>query len=270
MNVERTSLIRRHPGAVLLLSALAPLAASAALAPFRATVATTNAALLLVLIVVAAASTGLRFAGVVAALSSAVFFDFFLTAPFHRLAINDRADVETAVLLVLVGVAVTEVALWGRRQQARASRQQGYLAGVLQTVGAVSTARADPVELTHLVAEQLRDVLHIDDARFTTDLRPVTSARLNHDGTVTREGRKLEVDTYGLPTDTEIELEVHNAGVRYGRFLLVAATRICRPDLEQRRVALALADQVGAAMADRAGAELAAHGTPSADSGVIG
>ena len=58
-----------------------------------------------------------------AALSSAVWFDFFLTEPYNRLTISDQADIETAALLVLVGIAVTEVALWGRRQQAR--RQSG-------------------------------------------------------------------------------------------------------------------------------------------------
>jgi K+-sensing histidine kinase KdpD len=84
-----------------------------------------------------AAATGIRTAGIVAALSGAVWFDYFLTAPFTTFAITDRADVETAVLLVLVGLAVTEVALWGRRQQARASREQGYLDGVVSTAASV-------------------------------------------------------------------------------------------------------------------------------------
>jgi K+-sensing histidine kinase KdpD len=68
----------------------------------------TNAALVLVLWVVAAASTGIRLAGVLAALSSAAWFDFFLTAPYLTFRINDRADIETTVLLVLVGAAVSE------------------------------------------------------------------------------------------------------------------------------------------------------------------
>jgi hypothetical protein len=34
------------------------------------------------------------------------------------------------VLLLLVGLAVTELAVWGRRQQAFASREAGYLAGI--------------------------------------------------------------------------------------------------------------------------------------------
>ncbi len=244
-----TNLMTRHRSAVLVLSAALPLFACLAVSPFRASVENTNAALLLVLIVVAAASTGLRFAGVVAALSSALSFDFFLTAPYHRLAINDRADIETAVLLVLVGIAVTEIALWGRRKQDQASQQRGYLAGVLQTVGSVASEGANPKELTEMVAGRVREVLRIDDCRFTTNPSPTTAAQLNRDGLVSRDGRLVDVEHLGLPTDTEIELLVQNAGHVAGRYLITAATGIYRPSLEQRQVAVALADQIGAVLA---------------------
>ena len=110
---------------------LGPLLVCAVLIPFRDSFDNANAALLLVLLIVAVASFGIRPAGVVAAVSSAVWFDFFLTVPYNRLTINDRGDIETTILLVVIGAAVTEIAIWGRRQQARASRQKGYLDGVL-------------------------------------------------------------------------------------------------------------------------------------------
>jgi hypothetical protein len=44
-------------------------------------------------------------------------------------------------------------------------------------------------------------------------------------------------------------LPVRHAGIVHGHFRLVAATRIARPTPEQRRVAITLADQVGAALA---------------------
>lgn len=243
-------LFRRHRSLVLVAAAGLPALACVLIAPFRASVENTNAALVLVLLVVAVASTGLRAAGLVAALSAALSFDFFLTAPFFRLAITDRSDVETAVLLVLVGTAVTEVALWGRRQQGRASSQQGYLNGVLQAVSSAA-AGVDPAELSGVVAEQLRDVLDLDASVFTLDFGPATSTRLDQDGGVSRDGRPVDVDRQGLPTDTEIELLVQSAGVVQGRYLLTAATRIRQPTLEQRRIAVALADQVGAALAVR-------------------
>jgi K+-sensing histidine kinase KdpD len=43
----------------------------------------------------------------------AVWFDFFLTQPYERFTITRRTDIETTVLLLVIGVAVTEIAVWG-------------------------------------------------------------------------------------------------------------------------------------------------------------
>jgi hypothetical protein len=143
---------------------------------------------------------------------------------------------------------VTEVALWGRRQQASASRQQGYLDGVLSTAASVGAGRTSISSLIDHVCAQIVDVLEIDDCRFDHDTRPVL-ASLNHGGTVTYDDQPWDVGRHGLPTDTEIALPVRSGGVAHGRFLLTAATRVVRPSLEQLRVAGALASQVGAALA---------------------
>jgi hypothetical protein len=229
-------------------AAVVPLVACAVLSLFRDSVANTNAALGLVLLVVAAAATGIRAAGVVAALSSAVWFDYFLTQPYNHFVITDRADIETAVLLLILGVAVSEIALWGRRQQGRASREQGYLDGVLSTAATVGAGRTSNSSLIEQVCEQIVDVLQIDRCRFDPGSGP-TLATLDDDGNVTYDARPFNVDRLGLPTDTEIALVVWSGGVVHGRFLLTAATRIVRPSLEQLRVAGALANQVGAALA---------------------
>jgi K+-sensing histidine kinase KdpD len=239
----------RHPSLLLLVSALLPVAVAAGLADVRDSVAEANAVLLLVVVVVAAAATGNRLAGVVAAASSALSFDFFLTAPYQRLSITDRSDIETAVLLMVVGLGVTEISLWGRRQSARASREHGYLTGVLQTVRSVALRDSETADLTQRVALQLTDVLALDATRFQSHVAADQFARLNHDGTVIRAGRPVDVERSGLPTDTEIELVVQHGGAVYGRYLLVASTRVRRPSLLQRQVAVALADQVGAALA---------------------
>ncbi|MDI1288351.1 MAG: DUF4118 domain-containing protein [bacterium] len=238
--VDRTS-------ALVVTAAAAPLVVCGLLATFRSSFANTNAALILVLVVVAFAATGRRSAGVVAALSSAVWFDFFLTEPYQRLTITDREDVETTFLLLVVGVAVTEVALWGRRQQARASRQEGLLGGLMSAASGAAGGTVPQDALTAEVAERIADVLRLDSCRFDTatgDRLP----RLNRDGSVSWQGRVLNVERDGLPTDTRIELPVENGGLLRGRFLLTAATGVRRPDLQQRLVAIALADQVGAAL----------------------
>ena len=68
-------------------------------------------------------------------MSSGAWCDAFLTDPRGRFTITDPHDIEITALLVLVGVAVTGIALWGRRQQARASRQAGYLDGCVTGQG---------------------------------------------------------------------------------------------------------------------------------------
>jgi K+-sensing histidine kinase KdpD len=246
--VQVEPILQAHRPLVVGAAAVVPLVACAVLSLFRDSVANTNAALGLVLLIVAAASTGIRVAGLVAALSSAAWFDFFLTEPYNQFPITDRADTETAVLLMLVGAAVTEVALWGRRQQAHASREQGYLDGVLSTAATVGAGRSSTNSLIDHVCEQIVDVLQIDRCRFDPGSGPILSA-LNNDGTMTYNGHPFNVDRLGLPTDSEIALVVQSGGVVHGRFLLTAATQVVRPTLEQRRVAVALANQVGAALA---------------------
>jgi K+-sensing histidine kinase KdpD len=185
---------------------------------------------------------------VVAAVSSAVWFDFFLTVPYNHLTIDNRGDIETTVLLVVIGAAVMEIVIWGRRQQARASRKNGYLAGVLTASRRVA-AGGSAADLINHVRAELIDVLEIDGCRFAaTTTGRADAPLLNHDGSVTRGSHELKVERYGLPTNAEVELVIQHAGVVRGRFLLNAAARITRPDLEQRLVAVALADQVGAAL----------------------
>lgn len=260
-------LLSRHRAVVVTLAAIVPVGVCALLTTVRTDIANANAALVLVLVVVAAASTGIRAAGLIAAAVSAVAFDFFLTAPYLRLAINDRNDVETAVLLIGVGVGVTELALWGRRQRGRADRQQGYLSGVLQTVGSVAIGSVEPRQLADDVAEQIRLVLGVDRCAFAVPgFTPPTgrpeAVRLAPDGHVTRAGRSVDVSREGFPTDREIELTVQTAGEVQGTYLITSATRIVRPTADQLRVAVALADQVGAALASQ---RRSGDGTQDAD-----
>jgi K+-sensing histidine kinase KdpD len=238
--------IERHRSAVVGAAGVAPLLACAVLALFRDSVTAATAVLVLVLLVIAAASTGVRIAGIVAAVSGGVWFDFFLTRPYDTLAINDHNDVEAAVLLVVIGAAVTEVALWGHRQQSRANRRAGYLDGVLGTAEIVTLSGESPEVLADHVAEQIKEILAVSRCRYVHG--PVYDPRvpvLGHEGQVSRSGKPIDVDRDGLPTDNDIALVVTHGGAVVGHFLLTSASRIARPTLEQRKVAILLADQVG-------------------------
>jgi K+-sensing histidine kinase KdpD len=231
------------------LAALAvPLALAAILVPFRTSFPNTDAALALILVVVAIAANGDRRAGVLAAVSAAVWFDFFLTRPYERFSITSRTDIETTVLLLVIGVAVTELAVWGRRQHATASRRAGYLDGINSAAHAVA-AGGSPSVLIEQVAGQLTQLLTLRSCRFQYGVAGIgRPGRLEHDGTVTVRHRAWPVDTEGFPAGLEMELLVGSGGLFQGRFLMTP-DQAARPTREQRLLAVALADQVGAALA---------------------
>jgi K+-sensing histidine kinase KdpD len=235
---------------LLTIAVLAPVAVCGLLVPLRDVVENTNAALVLVLVVVAVAAAGQRVAGVVAALSRAVGFDLLLTAPYGQLTIADPGDVETAVLLTVAGLAVTEIALWGRRQQSRSSTREGYLAGVVAAARIVAAGETSVPDLIERIARQIRDVLDLDACRFEPGPAQ-EGARIDREGTVFWKGHEVNVEHDGLPTMDEIYLPVENQGSVYGNYVLTSATKIRRPELEQRLVAVTLAEQVGAALSAR-------------------
>jgi K+-sensing histidine kinase KdpD len=238
-------LIRRDQLAVVAAVA-APLLLTLILVPFRTRLPNTDAALVLILVVVAVAAIGYRLAGAVAALSAAVWFDFFLTRPYERFTITRAADIETTVLILVIGVAVTEIAVWGRRQHVAASRRAGYLEGINAAAEAVAVGGSPPA-LIDQVCVQLTRLLSLRSCRFEYGVAGLgRPARLQHDGQLVAAGAGA-VERDGLPADTE--LLVVNHGILQGRFLMSPEPG-SRPTLEQRLVAVAFADQVGAALAN--------------------
>ncbi len=228
---------------------LAPLVTCAILAGFRDSVTTATAVLVLVLWVVAAAATGDRVAGIVAAVSGGVWFDFFLTEPYLRFTIHGSDDVEAAVLLVLISLAVTEIALWGHRQQAQASQREGYLEGVIGAARAVAEGDAPAPVVIDVVAHQITQVLGADDCRYLSG--PVDDPRvavLDHDGVLTRHGHPVDVERIGLPTDEYVAVPVGVGSRVIGHFLVSVTSHLSYPTQEQRRIAVLLAGQVAAAV----------------------
>lgn len=239
----------REPGRdrLAMLAGLAlPLALTAILVPFRATFPNTDAALALILVVVIVSANGYRMAGILAAISAAVWFDFFLTRPYETLSITRATDIETTTLILVIGIAVTEVAVWGRRQHLTASRRAGYLAGINAAATAAS-AGSSPPALIDQVCGQLTRLLGLRACRFEYGVAGLgRPARLEHDGRVMVGAQAHDVDINGMPADTEILVEA--GGILQGRFMLQAIPG-SRPTLESRLVAVALAGQVSSALA---------------------
>ena len=160
-----TSLRTAHRGAQRTLAVVLPFLVAAALAAARGGPTTATSVLVLVLVVVGIGATGDRLAGLLAAVSCGLWFDVFLTEPTGQLTIKDPDDVEVAVLLVVVGIAVTEIALWGLRQQARAARGAGFLDGVLESADVVAGSDVDVDDAHRRVAARIEGVLGLDRCR---------------------------------------------------------------------------------------------------------
>jgi len=227
----------------ILAAVAAPLAVAAVLLlPFRASWSNTNVALLLVVVVVGVAAIGNRVAGGLAAVSAAVWFDFFFTLPYYRFTIRSSADVTTAVLLLLTGLAVSQLAARARRLKVIAVTDAGYLTQIHETASLAKSATGPDVVVNH-VKEQLVGLLDLEGARFEYGSLLGHPPRLEPDGTVTVGRSRRDVEPSGLPAE-EIELRTFGNGQYFGRFMLKANPG-SKPSLQARLVAVTLADQAG-------------------------
>jgi hypothetical protein len=241
--------LRRSPWVVALIAVGAPCALAAALVPLRNHIDNANVALLLAALVVVIAARGMRVAAAIAAASAMMWFDFFHTRPYQSFTINSHDDVVTAVVLLAVGLFVGEIAYRGRghREAAVEGRTQiGRIHSIAELVAAGESAEM----LVIVVAGELRELLSLQDVRFEHGARfvdPKPLARLERSGVVTFGSLTWGVDRLGFPSDT-VTLEVHGAGRMFGRYVLSRTAGATIP-FDRRIVAVALADQVGAAFA---------------------
>lgn len=238
-----TGWYRQHRGGTRLLAVVVPAAVSAALHLTIGVLANSAGALVLVLVVVAAATTGDRIASALAALSAALGFDFFLTEPYLQLRVASAEDVELAVLLLLVGLAVSELASWGLRQNAAATEQAGFVRGALESADLVagSTSLADALER---VAATIRALLGADEVSFVRGDHDATAAVLQRDGLLRRERSTLDAAVTGLPRlpDGYTAIPVVQRGAQLGYFRIVTSGEV-RPSRDALRVAALLAGQ---------------------------
>ena len=118
-----------------------------------------------------------------AAVGAAVWFDFFFTVPYYRFTIRNSADVTTFVLLLVVGVAVSQLAAYARRLKVVAIIDAGYLAQIHETTSLTQAARS-PQDVVDHVRQQLVGPLDLRECRFEYGVLLGHPPRLEPDGTV--------------------------------------------------------------------------------------
>ncbi len=223
-----------------------PLGLAMAFVPLRDDIDSANVALILVTAVVAAAVFGGRHAGATAAVVGALSFDFFYAPPYGQLRIDSQDDVETTLLLLLVGVAVGHIATRGRGARRSADERESEIKRIHRVANLA--ARGDEAADVIVTAQgELMSLLDLDDCRFEAPPFGTALPRLDRSGALTGHEFHYHRDGFELPT-VGAELPVLGRGQLLGRFVLDPKPHV-GVSLEQRVVAVALADQVGAVLA---------------------
>lgn len=224
-----------------------PVVVSIALIPLRGEIRTSNVSLVFVLVVVVAAVLGGRLGGVIAALVSVASFDFFFTRPYYSFTINSQDDIETAVLLLVVGLIVGEVVVRARRSETQAAASRDEVVRV-RRLSELAAGGEPAGRLITIVQGELVSLLQVRDVRYESLPFHEDLPELTHQG-VRIPG--MEVPELA-PSGRRVSLPVYGAGRPVGRFVLdleSGATGIALPP-EDRALAVALADQLGTVLAN--------------------
>lgn len=231
---------------ILLAAVTAPIVTALALTPGRGHLDTADDALVLVVVIVAVASTGRRLAAMVAAISSALSFDFFLTRPYYSFRITRQADLITELLLLVVGLAVGELAARGRIHRVAASERSDELA-LLHRVTELAATGREPRLVIDVALAALQSLLSLRDCHFTPHDPGKIAARITPQGDLTIGGETWPTQDLGLPT-SRVDLPIRGSGWLLGHFVLTPTPG--KPVSHHRLlVAVAIADQVGATLA---------------------
>ena len=245
---------RAGQGAVVgyVLAVFGPIAVAALLVPLRDELVSTNLALILVLAVVAAAVVGGRGPGAVAAIVATISYDFFLTRPYLSFQIDSTDDIETTVLLLVIGLIVGQLALVARKGRSAAARGSAELARLHRIADRVASG-APVDEVTADVSDELTRMLGLRECRFEAPPFPeapfgIELPRVERNGAITGVLEHRYVDRgFALPEEGAV-LPVLGRGTEVGRFVLEPG-REQGVSVEELVVAVALADQLGAAIA---------------------
>jgi len=212
-----------------------------ALVPLRGHVVSANLALVLVVLVLAAAVVGGRVVGVVVAVSCALAYDFFLTQPYESFGIAKGEDLQTTLLLALVGVIAGELVERARRSEAAAVARGAQLERTQRRVE-LAAAGEPPGRLISRSAEELTDLLGVVECRYQPGSAPERLPVLTHNSLRIPAGSTAPPGTVALP------VRAHGRDVGYFLLAFPPPGRGIGIAEDTRHEAIALADQLGMAL----------------------
>jgi K+-sensing histidine kinase KdpD len=246
---------RRSDPIAGIIGALVVIVVAGILVPIRDEIGNTNIALILVIVIVAAAALGGRLAGAITAGVAALSFNYFHTEPYNSLRIKSEEDIWTVVLLFVVGIVVGELALLGRTQRSRATMHQAG-ARRLERVAALVARGAPTQDVWHDVRSALQEELGLREVRFESGLSLTARPEIGREGQLDVHEMRWTPQGMQLPSEG-VEIPVRAGGRALGHVVLMP-TPGRGTSREQRRVAVALTDQLAIAMArDPVGGNLA-------------
>jgi hypothetical protein len=226
--------------------ALGPIVVASLLVPVREHIASANTALVFVVVVVLAAALGGRWTAITAAIVSAMSFDFFLTRPYGSLKIDDTDDIIATVLLLAVGLIVGEIVVWAHRGYRQSRRGRDEIARLHRVAEQVAGGgRADDV--LESVRAELSQLLSLRACELEQPPFGVPLPRLERNGSIDTPRRRIVRGEFTLPVEG-VEIPVLGRGRQLGRLLLEPEPDV-GVSIEERVVAIALSDQLGAVLA---------------------
>jgi Domain of unknown function (DUF4118) len=230
----------------LAVAAIGPIVVASLLVLVRDETASANTALVLVVVVVAAAAVGGRWPGVTAAIVSAICFDFFLTRPYGSLTIDEADDYVAAILLLAVGLIVGEVVVWARRGHRQSRRGRDEITRLHRVAEQVAAGRSAD-DVLESVRGELMQLLSLQSCDFEPPPFGVPLPRLERNGSIDTPHRRFARGEFTLPEEG-VEIPVLGRGRQLGRLVLVPEPEV-GVSLEERVVAIAISDQLGAVLA---------------------
>jgi K+-sensing histidine kinase KdpD len=227
---------------------LASLVAGVALVPFRGEIGLENVAIVYLAVVILASVVGGRAAGLVAALSAALSYNWFFTTPYYTLRIDSVSQVVTVLLLFAAGLLASLGGRATRRAGARVREEED----AIRALHAISRAAATGDSADRVAAEQLLALLDARAVQVVRDGGQVVAAagepvgeldldalpHLDEEGRIPSGHLRSVGGTLVLPAEGVVVDMIHDH-TRVGA--LVVVPKPDRPIMRTTRMAIAAA-----------------------------